>query len=264
MEGRMPGRLVAMAALAIVTSPSMLAGVQEPALDPLEGFVQSNLYLRPPPNHCDAPGLALTLAREAGIPAGVEHLPGNCNYRLPGQEDPGAWIPLIGLTYREALERLSEVDPRYYWVVSDGVLLMRPLEAWGDEEHFLNQPIGEFSLEEGTAAEALDLLWRRLSEWPSEMAPAGPRSFHRTRTDQVGWLLTIELTATSGVLALDAIVRAHGALSWSLTYCKPEARPEYARIGFQAHDGRGGFGQALWPSVPSPSEPGKLVFPCRS
>jgi hypothetical protein len=161
------------------------------------------------------------------------------------------------MTYREALDRLAVFDPRYSWVISDGVFVIRPIEAWGDEEHFLNQPIGEFVVEDEDAFFALDRLAQQVVPWP-QRGSGLVRDMAR-RTDQSTWPLAIELTAASGTLALDAIVRTHGKLAWSVRYCKPEARPEYATIGVRTYD-TAGWSQRLWPPVPPG---GKFVDPCR-
>jgi hypothetical protein len=248
---------LALAPVVVALALAAPAAQETQEIPPLERLVHDNLILRPPPNHCVAPEITLALARSVGLPAGAELLPGSCNYRLPGQEDPGSWIPLLGLTVGEALERLKAFDPRYHWIESGGILIVRPIDAWGDGEHFLHEPIGEFRVEEESIQAALDRIRGVLSNWRRRSLLTD----FPARTEQGAWPISVDLSASSAILALDAIVRAHGAATWTVRYCKPEARAEYATIGVRTHD-NGGFGFRVWPSVPTGVQ-GKSVDPCR-
>ena len=49
----------------------------------------------------------------------------------------------------------------------------------------------------------------------------------------------MDVAAPTGLIAANAIVREHGALRWSLGYCLPDARPEYATFSLYTLDGAG-------------------------
>lgn len=242
--------------VALVLALAAPAAQEAQEIPALERIIHRNIMLRPPLNHCGAASVTAAIAGSVGLPAGVEYLPGACNYRLPAQEDQGSWIPLIGLTVGEALERLKAFDPRYHWVESDGVLIVRPIEAWGDEEHPLHESIGEFAADEEHAGILLHRLRSRLTgarePHPWEIVP---------RTPEGAKPLTLHLTAASAILALDAIVRAHGALVWTVEWCKPERRREYATIRLSTF----GFGvtTSLLDVRPRDAN-GESFHPCRS
>ena len=224
-------------------------------IPPLERVIGRNIVLRPADDHCLVPSLVSSIAREALVPAGVEYLPGTCDYRRPPNEDPGSWVPLVGMTVGEALERLVAFDPRYRWIESEGVILVRPIDAWGDEEHPLHEAIGEFEVAEEPLGVALHRLRARLigtAERAWEFPP---------RTPEAARPLTLRLTAASAILALDAIVRAHGALVWSVEYCKPERRREHTWIRLWTTDGSGALTRLL--EVLPRDADGKSYDPCR-
>ncbi len=221
-------------ALALIAVSFFAApAAQEPReIPPLERIIARNIILRPADDHCLVPSLVRSIARDVGMAAGVEYLPGACDYRRSPNADPGSWVPLIGMSVREALDTLKDFDPRYHWIESDGVILMRPLEAWGDEKHPLHEPIGEFSADEEHAAVLAHRLNVRLTgargREPWEFSP---------RTAGAAQPLTFMQTATTPILVLDAIVRTHGAASWSVRWCRSERRLEFVRIGLSGHDG---------------------------
>jgi hypothetical protein len=52
-------------------------------------------------------------------------------------------------------------------------------------------------------------------------------------------MFSISLGATTVVDALNAVVRAHGSLRWTVEYCRPQARFEYAMVRLTTFDGDG-------------------------
>jgi hypothetical protein len=46
------------------------------------------------------------------------------------------------LTLGRALNALVAGDPRYAWREQDGMLIIRPVEAWRDATNFLNESVG--------------------------------------------------------------------------------------------------------------------------
>ena len=60
-----------------------------------------------------------------------------------------------------------------------------------------------------------------------------------SRTPQGGQRFSVERSATSILDALNAVVRAHGTLFWSVNYCQPPARHENALVSLTTFDGSG-------------------------
>jgi hypothetical protein len=243
-------------ALLVAIAPALAAPAAQETqeIPPLERIVGRNIILRPADNHCLVPSLVRSIARDVGLPAGVEHLPGACDYRRPPNADPGSWVALIGMSVREALNTLTAFDPRYHWIESEGVILVRPLEAWGDEDHLLHQTIGKFSAEEEHAGILLNRLRARLTDVrerePWLMTPQTPDAARP---------LTFHLPATTAILALDAIVREHGSLTWVVEYCRPERRLEYVWMRVWTHDMGGAIERF---SAIQRREDGSLFDPC--
>jgi len=79
------------------------------------------------------------------------------------------------------------------------------------------------------------------------------------RTPQGSQHVSVSLGATSPLEALNAIVRAHGSMRWRVTYCRPEARLEFAEFGYFTFDGSG---FVLGPRFQK-DEKGKSYDPCR-
>jgi hypothetical protein len=62
------------------------------------------------------------------------------------------------------------------------------------------------------------------------------------RTEQGNLHFSVRPRTTSILEAANEVVRAHGSLRWTLSYCKPERRIEYAlfMLGTFDHSGLGG------------------------
>jgi hypothetical protein len=183
-----------------------------------------------PVDSCTVPGRAMQVARTINQAAGTEFLPEACEPSKKFSDQ----VSLNGLTAREALDKLVSLDPRYTWVESDGVIVVRPLVAWTDPDHFLHRTVNAFSVPDQHIGGALAAITAALRPYP------GPEFEHfAPRTPQGGQRFSVERSATSIFDALNAIVRAHGALFWTVNYCQPPARHENARVGLQTFDGSG-------------------------
>lgn len=195
------------AAIAIAASPSL---AQESAGPPLVRQVTTDLTLKLPVGSCTAPQLAALVARRLDVPSGVEQLPGPCTSpNQPMTEE----IPLIGMPLQDVLGLLIKADPRYYWVYSDGVVVVRPLEAWNKKDHFLQDMLQSLELKEQNIGAAMDQIFAR----PGSVA--GSRELIMSNDST---LVTLSLGPVSRIEALDAVVRAHGRLRWEVKYCLPE------------------------------------------
>ena len=152
------------------------------------------------------------LAQSARVPVGFEEVSQepqeyDGNLAKVSTEDK---TTLLGLTIGRALDALVAVDPRYAWREQDGVLITRPVDAWRDRTHFLNEivgPIYEGSDAPSTSLKALrsegvapQLVVRRCDRQPDT---EGKQSRPADLSD----------ASTSTMLGvLNAIAKSHGQL----------------------------------------------------
>jgi hypothetical protein len=206
----------------LAASPPSLA--QESAVEPLARQVSTNLTLRLPVGTCSVPQLAAHIASQLDIPSGIELLPGPCT----SPDAPAAdEIALIGMGFQDALDLLVKSDSRYYWVYSDGVVVVRPLDAWKKQDHFLHDTVQSVVLEEQNIAAALDQIFAR----PARITGSGELHMSNDPT-----LVTLSLGPVSRIEALDAVARAHGRVRWEVSYCLPEIESDVATVWVYTYD----------------------------
>jgi hypothetical protein len=232
----MPLRCAVVVGLALIGVAEHASYAQETTGPLLDRIVGTNITLKLPPGPCSVPALAWALAKAVNAPVGIETLPGECGVFGGGPPPPSATeqVPLLGLTLASALDLIAKADRRYYWTESNGVIVMRPVVAWGNKDHFLHTTLPGLELKDASLGVALDAVLKET--W-------GPRpSRFETIAPGDPSLLNLSTGAVSMVQALDAIVRAHGSMSWQVTYCIPEVAPDVARLHFVPHDLASGVG----------------------
>jgi hypothetical protein len=214
----------------------LCATIAAPALQAqvLDRVIEEDIRVRLPLFPCTVPGVAIRIAESLPVPLGLELVPESCGEpgrNAPEREDA---VVLTGMSVSRAFDRLVELDERYVWSEADGVLVIRPGVTWFDTNHFLNRKIPLFRVKEGR-------MWTAMNEVHSALGGArGPADeLMPARTPQSGRMFSVALTATTAVDALNAVVRAHGSLRWTVEYCKPQARFEYAMLRFNTFDGDG-------------------------
>jgi hypothetical protein len=200
-------------------------------MPPLERTIDRHVTVRVPFGSCDIPDTVGIVAKLAELPAGLEHLPGEC-VRAQDDKDPGNDVPLLGMTVHEAVETIAKLDARYMVLESKGTLLVRPVAAWADKDHFLHQEIGPFAVTDENLYEAAlrlhDVI--RKPKYPSQLVQQ-PRSAAGLKP------FTLDAGATSIYGAINAIVEAHGALQWNLWFCAPTHDVHAATLTFSTYDG---------------------------
>src|SRR5688572_21169638 len=186
---------------------SCAAAAQDAAVPPLERLIDSDFRVRSTITDCTVASAAFGLARRYQFPVGIEYPRSECA-RLGSEQGrtDGELLNFRGMTVGDALKKLSALDPRYRWMESDGVVIVRPVEAWSDAKNMLNYETKSFVLKDATLADALNAIGAAITgtgrEHPfSESTEQGARRFN------------VSTRATAGE-ALDAIVRAHGASYW--------------------------------------------------
>jgi hypothetical protein len=191
--------------------------------------ITEDISYRTPLLGCELPGIVALIARAAGIPAGVERVPGPCQSRARTAAPLGERerVFLSGVTAGKALDDLIQLDSRYHWADADGMILVRPLAAWSDEDHFLHETLASFAIEDQHMGDALRSWRETLAGNGGTTTPVGSGM----RTPLADRRFTIEpISAISAIEALDAIARTHGGLMWEIVYCQPHAKPAYATV----------------------------------
>lgn len=160
----------------------------------------------------------LQIARATRTPLGVEALPSTTPPMRFDLNQDRKW--LAGMTIGDALDIIVALDPRYAWSETQGTIVVRPLLAWNDAEHFLEQSVGPFSLDEEVSVDvAFGEIRRFMGQAPGGGSPLGPFDDKRIK---------LTLPRASLLDVLNAIVSAHGEIYWSIRYCWPTyslARP---------------------------------------
>jgi hypothetical protein len=62
------------------------------------------------------------------------------------------------MTVRAALDTLMGLAPNYRWKEMDDVAVVRPVASWTDARNALNLQVQPFSIDSGTASEALAMI----------------------------------------------------------------------------------------------------------
>jgi hypothetical protein len=214
-------------AVAVVIAGGVVASAQSRAPSPGDHIIDLNITLDLPVNPCAVPRIVLTVARALRVPAGAEALPVRCTLDSPASIVER--VPLISMHLKDALDVLVKADPRYLWMESDGVIIVRPSSAWANDKHFLNTVIDRYELADDNIGAALDAILARFR-------PPG----HAGAEIMAGvGRLTLSLGPISVLEALDAVVRAHGAAHWSVVYCLPEVAPDVAMLNLMTYEKRG-------------------------
>ena len=197
-------------------------------------IIEEDVRVRLPLLPCTVAQAAVRIAESLPVPLGLELVPEPCGE--PGKKAPEreAEVVLTGMSVSRAFDRLVELDERYVWSEPDGVLIVRPGVTWFDTNHFLNRKIPLFRVKEGR-------MWTAMNEVHSALGGArGPADeLMPARTPQSGRMFSVALAATTAVDALNAVVRAHGSLRWTVEYCRPQALFEYAMLRLNTFDGDG-------------------------
>jgi hypothetical protein len=187
------------------------AAAQNSTIPPLEQLVDISYEIRLPAHECTVPSAFLGLVRRHQFLAGVEYLRVDCQKRWLGARRDGDTINLHGLSVGEALKKLTEIDPRYRLIERDGVVVMRPLDAWADPGNLLNFTTASFVLDDVNVGSALAAVVSALTGESRE-----PLALDRSAqgTEQGARRFSVKTGAASVGEALSAIVRAHGDAWW--------------------------------------------------
>jgi hypothetical protein len=138
-------------------------------------------------------------------------------------------MSLTGKRVGEALNDLVAADPRYKWLESDGVVVIRPVAAWANRQHFLHRIIRSFTVVQQHAGVAFQE-WRQAVR--EDDTP--PVAFGRLRSEEGRRPFTVMIAPKSSALgALEQSVRTHGRLVWEVQYRQPRVECRFATLVFR-------------------------------
>ena len=209
--------------LTLVVAVTWLGAVPAAGQSAAERVIVQDVKVALPPIPCTVTTMAFRIAQVVEEPVGIERWPEDCPLPPRSAESITDWLTLTGLNARDALDRLMELDRRYEWREMDGVIVVRPRIAWTDSSHFLHRTVSSFTVRNKHLGSTLEAVIDALGPFPW---PAGERFVSSTR--QADRVISVNLGTTSIIEILNAVVRTHGAISWSVYYCRPEAIHENA------------------------------------
>ena len=177
--------------LILLYAPPTLA---QPALDRVVGLTEYQIPLII--TTIDGQNVGM-LAKAAGVPLGFEGLqPRPTRLSIPATKRP----------LRDVLDAMVAADPRYEWRELDGVVVVRPVEAWTDPASALNNSVARVKLDDVVASDLYPVISRLLGVTAPQVALGDSHRF------------SLETPAETSLLyALNAMARAHGSLSWAIT-----------------------------------------------
>ena len=150
-------------------------------------------------------GSLYAVLRSVGAPFGFEKVGALSEYTVALNRLRPKEVKVSGLTLRAALDAVVAADPRYAWRYVDGVVVMRPIAAWNDSGHPLARLVPPVHLDHATGGQAVDAL-KEATGHPGPPVNAFPNTPPLTVSFDGGRLIDL----------LQAIVKAHGEMAWSL------------------------------------------------
>ena len=224
----LPSPLLIVPFLAVAPAAS---SAQLPVTDRI---IEEDVRVRVPLLPCTVPQAAIRIAESLPVPLGLELVPEPCAEQGKTYPERDDEIVLTGMSVGRAFDRLVELDERYVWSEVNGVLILRPGVTWFDRDHFLHRSVPFFRVRDGRIWAAMDAVHSALGGARGPADETWP-----ARTPQSNRLFSVSLATTTVVDALNAVVREHGSLRWTVEYCKPQARFEYAMVRLNTFDGDG-------------------------
>jgi hypothetical protein len=169
------------------------------------------------------------IAWASGRPIGFEAVPAE-----PGQPAPSVTtLNVMGKTVEEMLDALVARDVRYSWSEENAVLHLRPRASRRDSNSPLNRKIDAFAVRDVTLADASHEIHFLLQPELRGLVIVGSG----IAAHQLGLRrFDVNIANTTVLGVLDAIVMAHGASSWHVTYSQTG---DWLHIGFDTFDGWG-------------------------
>jgi hypothetical protein len=182
--------------------------------------------------------LVQLLAMSARVPIGFEEIAGEPEVfdgdlsRIP----PERRTPLVGRTVGNALDLLTTADRRYVWREQAGLLLLRPVAAWTQTDHFLHRRLPPFNALRRPPEDIAKQLYTLLGARPMSGSHG---SIAAPRLPIAGAERAVSITVNYGAALdiLNATVLAHSELGWRVYYARGPAEPQNSCVRFITFDG---------------------------
>jgi len=154
---------------------------------------------------------------------------------------PMQMVPMGGKSMHGVIEALIEADRRYECHDLGSMLEIAPTTQRNDPMDPLNRRVAEFALENKSVAEALDAV-RRIFEptYPGSVgtASSGPPPPDVAQTqEQQQRLFSVHVQRVTVREVLNAIVQAHGELSWIVRYKRAPVSEQTMLLQFEGFAG---------------------------
>jgi len=203
------------------------------------GMEDGSLFVYPGPSRSHFRFIVAMLARSARVPLGFEEVAeqpekhdGN-----PGNVPVDDRTPLLGLTIGRALNALVAADPRYAWREQDGVLIIRPVEAWSDPTNFLHESVGPIDERRRRAIDIVKGLYDQKGLrliWSAGGVIGNPTQIK----SDLDLPISVTLPPSTILDVLNAIAKSHGQLGWMVQYGHGPAQFRNSCIHLVTLDGR--------------------------
>jgi hypothetical protein len=187
------------------------------------------------------------IARTANIPLGFENVQG-CGFGRRTIVPNDQRSILAASTPREAFDEVAALNRNFRWREIDGMIIVRPADAWENSANLLNLPARPFQV---MNVDADDALYRVLEA-------ATPRvSYVQSRKQALGSRATpvsVDFSGGSLLRALNAVVRAKGDAEWRVGYSSGEAAILIGKLSKLSEPAVGYVSRIVWKtsSLPGP------------
>lgn len=184
-------------------------------------------------------------ASEIGALAAASHVP--MGFESAGAGAAPLDVPASGRPLRTVLDAIVAADPRYEWREDNGVAVLRPATAWTDRNDYLHRNAAAIRFDDVGTSDALQLL---VALFGQDLHPSQRDSLGDTKR------FNLDVPAGSVLEALDAIVRAHGAIAWGIEpYPVGPTAPGTVLSPYMASLVSGGTGRSMGIGVRLDGEP---------
>ena len=191
--------------------------------DLADHVIEPDAFCRIPRERPSVAAELFELFRMTELPLGFEALP----QPVPDRRAPSAdYVDCAGMTVGQILDLVVALaGGQYGWLETRGVLVVRPLMAWNDKAHYLDEVRGNFTVDDNNVEQAVELIHRFLD--PDR--PHGPLTQGTSDTR-----LTFTVPGASVLDALNAVVTAYEPGFWSMRYSWPPCADTHHAFTFRA------------------------------
>ena len=167
------------------------------------------------------------VAAAANLPIGVELVPPGRFDDDPRYHRNTTAVPIGPGRISDVLSAMLDRAPELAMRVRDGVVNIAPAAVIDDPDHFLNRRIGAYRVSDLSAWRAVLLLRRRMQGASVDARAVAnetlPGVLDDTMVTPLSRPVTVSLDDATPRGVLNAIVREHGGLTWTVAYEPPDS-----------------------------------------